>query len=108
LAGSFGHVANSFRQLEHFSLITLGNLLLYVSLVFSAFFLIRQNKSGLWLTYAQFPFRLLLMVLSFGFLTTLTKFFDDTEMAYDIIMWALLGLEIMRLVVTIQIHRKHL
>jgi hypothetical protein len=102
----YGPMSAFWRHWET-SWITTGNLLIFISLIFSSYFLIRQNKLGLWLTYLQFPLRLLFMVLSFGFLVVVVKFFEEGEMVYEILMWGLLGLEIIRLIATIQIHRKY-
>jgi hypothetical protein len=107
LVRSYGHVTNLLGQWDTFPLITIGNLLLYLSLMFSAFFLIMQNKLGLWITYGQFPLRLVFMVLSFGFLLTMTRFIDNGQMLYRILMWGLFGLEAMRLLLTFQIHKRH-
>jgi hypothetical protein len=60
----------------YYPLLAVGNIAMYVSLVFSAFFLIRQKKAGLWVTYGQFPFRLAFVILSFGFLFDLNRLFD--------------------------------
>jgi len=50
---------------------------MYFSLGFSAYFLLRKDKIGLWFTYAQFPFRYLLSVFSFTFLWSLNFFVRD-------------------------------
>lgn len=84
------------------------NLLLYLSLLLSAYFLLSQNRIGLWLTYVQFPGRLLFLVLSFGFvLNVASPLFDLSLASYKLILWAVVGLEFVRLGVTVMIHRKH-
>jgi hypothetical protein len=107
LVRAYGHWTNLLGQWGNFHWITVGNLLIYASLIFSSYFLIKQNKVGLWLTYGQFPLRLLFMVLSFNFLLTVTRFLDDGQVIYRILMWLLLGLEVMRLLITIQLHRNY-
>jgi len=89
-----------------FVAIAIGTPLCYLSLIFSAYFLIRQSKVGLWLTYGQFPLRLLFVILSFSFLLTINPFQLD-ELGYKYFIGALMGLEIVRLIITIQIHRKY-
>ena len=91
----------------YFPLIAVGNILIYVSLVFSAFFLLRQNKLGLWITYGQFPLRIAFVILSFGFLFELSRLFDKRSQAYMTIFWILIGLEVLRLIFTILIHGKY-
>lgn len=90
----------------YFLAIAIGTILGYSSLILSAYFLIRQSKVGLWLTYGLFPLRLLSMTLSFSFLLTINPFQLD-ELGYKYFIAALLGLEIVRLIITIQIHRKY-
>ena len=74
---------------------------------FSAYFLLTQRKAGLWLTYGQFPLRFSFVVFSFGFLFTLNSLFDNHSESYRIMFWILVVMEILRLVCTIQIHRKY-
>jgi hypothetical protein len=94
-------------DLTHFPVIVTANMLVYSSLIFSSYFLIRQNKLGLWITYAQFPLRLLFATLSFGFLLTMNRFFQLEELEYKIFVATVMGLELVRLIISIQIHRKH-
>jgi len=107
LIRSYGHVTNLSGQWDTFPSITIGNFLIYLSLMVSAYFLIRQNKLGLWITYGQFPLRLLFGVLSFGFLLTITTLFDDGLVIYRILMWALFGLETLRLLLTILVQKRY-
>ena len=87
--------------------IVLCNILLFVLLIPSSYFLVRQNKIGLWLYYGQFPLRLAFQTLSFGFLWPIVGYTEDpTRFAYIAAM--ILGvLEIARLVCSIFIHRKY-
>jgi hypothetical protein len=97
--------------LNYFS-IRLEGLLMYLSLGFSAYFLLRQNKIGLWLTYGQFPFRLLSSVFSFSFLLRIPHYFYSPSITIyfygkeDFFNKGLIGLEIIRLVITILVHLK--
>jgi hypothetical protein len=89
------------------NILALGFLTLYISLFLSAYFLLRQQKAGIWITYFQFPLRLLFMVLSFGFILGVVRLFDNWVDLYDALMWGVLGLEICRLLATIYIQRKY-
>jgi hypothetical protein len=82
------------------------NVLLYLSLVPSAYFLIRQDRIGLWLTYGQFPLRIAFQALSFGFLWTLESHFFDERFPY-ILSLILVTLEVLRLIITVRIHKKY-
>ena len=53
---------------------------------------------GLWITYFQFPFRMAFLVLSFGFLLITTRLFNNQFEIYRIMIWVLVGLEILRLI----------
>ena len=99
----YRQVLNLFTHIHNFSWFTIPNILMYISLFFSAYFLLKQNKVGCWLTYVQLPLRLFFYIPSFGFLITLNK--NILEDPYYII-WIIIGLEILRLVFTILIHRK--
>ncbi len=92
---------------KYYPLLAVGNITMYVSLVFSALFLIRQKKIGLLITYGQFPLRLAYVILSFGFLFEINRLFDKRIESYMIIFWVLIGLEVLRLTYTIIIHRKY-
>jgi hypothetical protein len=107
LVRSYKHIIPRTMAWTNFPLITTAEFLLYASLIFSAYFLLRQNKVGLWLTYGQFPLRLTFVVLSFGFLFTINRLFDNHVGSYRIIFWVLVGFEILRLIFTIQIHKKY-
>jgi uncharacterized membrane protein len=91
----------------NYPLITIASSVLYASLIFSAYFLIRKHKAGLWLTYIQFPLRLAFLVLSFGFLLMAVRSFNDQPGTYSFMLWFVTGLEIVRLIITIVIHKKY-
>jgi hypothetical protein len=101
---SYKHFIPGVFTWANFPLVAIGNIVLYVMLFFSAIFLLRQNKLGLWLTYVQFPLRLAFLVLSFGFLFALSRVVSNS---YMIILGILIVLEIVRLLFTINIHRKY-
>lgn len=105
------------RDVSYFPVTAIGSRLAYVLLIFSSYFLIRQSKIGLWITYIQFPLRILFVTLSFNFLWTIyyylhgapiEKFEDQVKgLDYKVLVATVMGLEVLRLIVTIQIHRKY-
>lgn len=97
------HALSTLTSLSEFSWGAIFAMLIYVSLVFSAYFLIRQSKIGCWLTYAQLPLRIAFYIPSFGFLIVYNKAFFNSP---DNIVWLMIALEILRLFFTILIHRK--
>jgi hypothetical protein len=105
LALNYRHISKLIGQLTNPYWTTIGSLLTFISLILSAYFLIKQRKLGLWLTYGQFPFRVLFVIMSFGFLLRIVSI-DQGQIEYLIFMWILLGLEIGRLICTIYIHKK--
>lgn len=100
-------IVNLPTDFTNFPVTIIVKFLVVISLGLSAYFLLRHKKEGLWLTYALFPFRLLFMILSFGFLLTVSRFFTEEAEFYKILIWILIGLELGRLLLTMQIHRKH-
>ncbi len=107
LIRSYEHLIPSSTAWINSPLITIASSVLYTSLIFSAYFLIRKQKIGLWLTYFQFPLRMAFLVLSFGFLLITARFFNDRSTIYSIMMWFVIGLEVVRLIITIVIHKKY-
>ncbi len=111
LIRSYKHIIPRSFEWSYFPLITTANFFLYILLIFSAYFLLKQKKLGLWLTYIQFPLRLAFVTLSFGFLFTLSRLFEThsnfNNGSYRIIFWILILLEILRLIFTIFIHKKY-
>ena len=81
--------------------------LFFISLIFSSIFLIIQKRIGCIISYAQFPFRMAFLSLSFGFLAHLNVFFHNQSFYFGIICFCII-LEIGRLIVTIVIHRNML
>ncbi len=76
-----------------------------LSLAASALGLVMQKRWGILLSYAQFPFRILYVTLSFGWLTLLTTPLLGRE-TYQATLVAAIGLEALRLTATIVIHVK--
>lgn len=107
LVRSYRYIIPPTLTWTYYPLLAVGNIAMYVSLVFSAFFLIRQKKEGLWITYGQFPLRIAFVILSFGFLFELNRLFSRGSRTYMIIFWILIGLEVLRLIYIIIIHRKY-
>jgi hypothetical protein len=107
LVRNYKHIVPSSIAWTDFPLITIGSTFLYALLVLSAFFLIRKQKTGLWLTYIQFPFRMMFLILSFGFLLMINNLFNNQPETYGIMIWILIGIEIVRLIFTILIHKKY-
>lgn len=107
LIRSYQHIIPRPSSWTEYPLITITSSILYASLIFSAYFLIRKEKAGLWLTYFQFPLRMAFLVLSFGFLLITARLFNDQSAIYSIMMWFVIGLEIVRLIITIVIHKKY-
>ena len=107
LIRSYDHLIPSLTAWREYPFITIASSVLYASLIFSAYFLIRRQKAGLWLTYLQFPLRMVFLVLSFGFLLLTARLFNDRSAIYNIMIWFVIGLEIVRLIITIVIHKKY-
>ena len=81
-------------------------IVFYISLIFSSIFLLKYNLKGLILNYIQFPIRISLFVMSFGFLVPLSGLFDNYGTGIQILSIICFTLEITRLIVSIYIHRK--
>jgi len=103
---NFSYATNYFERLG-FELLIVGFLILYLSLPISGLLLIKQKRFGIWISYMQLPLRFLFMVLSFGFMLKITKLFDNWVGMYDALIWVIIALELLRLVITIQVHRKY-
>ena len=78
-------------------------ILVYTSFAVSGYFLLRQSKVGLWLTYGQFPLKLISHVYSFSFLLMVIINYRNEKY----LIWGMTILEIIRLAITIYIHKKH-
>jgi predicted ABC-type sugar transport system permease subunit len=108
LAYSFDRMTAVFKSEYIFTWINLIWLMIYFSLIISAFFLLKSSKTGLWVYYVQFPFRVLWMSgLSFGFIMLICRLFPDNQTLKKVLMILCLVLEAGRLVFTIIVHKKH-
>lgn len=75
---------------------------LLLSFIFSAVGLALERKWALVLTFVQFPFRFIFVTWSFGFLGALPWL---GSMGAQVLLYAYVILEIVRLIVSIQLHR---
>lgn len=103
---SYKVIAILLTNIAYLNWLQVINLLFYIILGLSAFFLLRQCKVGLWLTYLQFPLRLGFMVLSLGFIIPFQEFFVEQSDTNKFLALALIAFEFLRLYITIIIHRK--
>lgn len=85
------------------SIITLSLLL---SLLISGYFLIRQKKIGLWMSYIQFLIRVYLAAFSFGFILVVFQSIDVEISSYTMFAAIMMLIEIARLYLTIRIHMR--
>ena len=72
--------------------------------VLTGILLIRLKKSGFILSYIEFPFRLLFAYFSFSFLLYISRIDQTEHILTKTILLAIL--EIIRIIITINIHRK--
>ena len=88
--------------------VNISMTILFVVMLLSGILLILSKKSGLWIYYVQFPFRLSYYAgLSFGFVMLIEKLFQENKfISFGLFVFALI-LEITRLVITIFIHKKY-
>jgi hypothetical protein len=85
-------------------LLSLARLLFFASLVASAVGLFRGRNWGLVVSYAQFPFRFLFMLLSFGFISEIAGLLHMADL-YLPLIYAAMMLEIGRLVCSVWMYR---
>ncbi|MEW6251970.1 MAG: hypothetical protein AB1716_15115 [Planctomycetota bacterium] len=88
----------------YLTLLIIGRALFFASLPLSAAGLLLAKRWGLILSYAQFPFRLLFVLLSFGFITIAARLLHAPEL-YEALVVTAMVLEVARLVCSIWIHR---
>ena len=89
-----------------FLAIMILNILFLLSLLASGFLSIFRPHKGLHIYYFQFPFRLIFVTLTFGFILGLTKF-NISSWEYKVTMWLVTGLELFRLFFSIWIKQKY-
>jgi len=93
-------------KITYLSNIVLASL--FLSLVLSGIFLILSKKTGLWIYYCQFPFRLFYSAgFSVGFILLSIDLFSDFKQIFLILSILCMTLECLRLTLTIMIHRKY-
>jgi len=79
-------------------------LVFIVSLLVSAVGLFGMKRWALILSYIQFPFRFVFLLLSFGFISMLARVFDMPGLYRSLIYTAMI-LECARLILSVWIHR---
>ena len=92
---------------HEFNWINMLYLLVYGSFLLSGYFLVKQKKFGIWMSYFQFPLRLALMIFSFGFLMIINRIFDFQQIGILILSGFLTVMEVSRLIITIWIQRNY-
>jgi len=108
LAYSLDHMIAVFKSGYILTWMNLIWLIIYFSLIISAFFLLKSSKTGLWVYYVQFPFRVLWMSgLSFGFILLIGRLFPDNLTLKKVLMISCLVLEVGRLIFTVIIHKRY-
>jgi len=104
-AVTYKFIIKAIENIEHFSLLSIPEILLIVSLIASGILLILRKKISLIIYYFQFPLRVIFMILTFGFLFDLFRFQYDS-VGYKILVVTTFLLEVVRLIITIMIHKK--
>ena len=102
---TFKFLIKLIENIELISLLSIPEILLIVSLIVSGVLSIMRNKISLIVYYFQFPLRVTFMILTFGFLFKLLGYQYDS-LGYKILIIITFLLEILRLVITIMIHKK--
>ena len=104
-AVTYRFIIKAIENIERFSLLSIPEILLIVSLIASGILLILRKKISLIIYYFQFPLRVIFMILTFGFLFDLFGFQYDS-VGYKILVVTTFLLEVVRLIITIMIHKK--
>ena len=81
-------------------------MFLFISLFVSAVGLLMLRKFGFITYYIQFPFRLIVWIFSFGFITFLPELLNLSDAWFNILFKICFIAEFFRLYFTIQIHKK--
>ena len=107
VVNSYQLMASIIEKGIHFYWLHLVLILLYGSMIASGILLIKANKTGIWIYYVQFPFRLMFYAgLSLGFLYPICRLFIDIKSINTLLVTFCSIFEILRLIVTILIHKK--
>ena len=102
---TFKFLIKLIENIELISLLSIPEILLIVSLIASGVLSIMRKKTSLIIYYIQFPLRVTFMILTFGFIFKLLGFQYDS-VGYRILVVITFLLEIIRLLITIMIHKK--
>jgi hypothetical protein len=102
---SYPEISSIFEYGPELNGLWLVRLIIIASFAFSAIFFMLRRKEALVLYYIQFPLRLLFMMLSFGFIIELFGGVFGSS-TYWTAITIVFGLEVLRLVYTIVIHRQ--
>lgn len=89
----------------YFDIVNITRIILVLSFVVSALFFVLRKKNALIIYYIQFPLRALFLILSFGFIHDILGASFDSNV-YNTTLIAILGLELVRLIYSIYLHRK--
>ncbi|WP_265858026.1 hypothetical protein [Pedobacter sandarakinus] len=81
-------------------------LFVFVSLFISAVGLALFKSFGFIMYYIQFPFRLVVWIFSFGFITFLPEWFGLSDGWFTILFKLCFIAEVFRLYFTVKLHRK--
>lgn len=102
---TFKFLLKVIENIERFSLFSIPEILLIISFIASGILLIKRKKISLIIYYFQFPLRVTFMILTFGFLFNLFGFQYDSVGSKILVVTTFL-LEVVRLIITIMIHKK--
>jgi hypothetical protein len=86
------------------ALLDIMRLFFFVSLLISAAGLFGMKKWALIISYVQFPFRIVFVLLSFGFIHYLSSVFHEPSFNQPLIYVAII-LECLRLICSVWLHR---
>ncbi len=93
-------------RLGQLSVFNIAMLILVISILYSGFLSVLMKKASLYFTYILFVPRLLVMQLTFSFL--LSVFNSNVNGKADVFLVVVVfGLEVVRLVVAILVHKKY-
>lgn len=99
------HIPANIRDLGHQPWLCGTCLLMLASLVVSAYGLVRGRQWALVLNYVQFPFRVALAFLSFGWLAQLVLPQNPSIQLHEAVWVSAVALEGVRLGISIMLHR---
>ena len=107
VVNSYQLMATIIEKGFQFNWLHLVLIVLYGSMIASGILLIKSNKTGIWIYYIQFPFRLIFYAgLTLGFLYPICNLFCDIKSINTLLVSICSVFEALRLIVTILIHKK--